>query len=310
MDILNIIIELFKSFIKWLSQIFNFAKEPTTTTVAPTTTTTVAPTTTQQTTTTPIPTRIRIPIPTRIPITTTVAPTTTVGPILEQLLSDIQNLSRVKKILALMSTPRDIKYVGTKNEMVTILISTMTEILKNICLSQSNYSITQVNIFEKLTGLILYIKRNRQDLISDVLISDLITFFILVLITQGEFIYDYNVDTITIDKLSISLPNNIDFETITGYKDENKTINYSNFKDYIISTVQSDKVVILDPNEPPVSYFDAIFISSFSLGLPNRPPPTQSYIIKTIDDIVANMCTSTSIITESYDSSYEYIGIM
>jgi len=267
--------------------------------------------------------------PTTIPPTTTAPPTTTLqesptttlppqqlqepppsptpSPLFQKLLSDIQYLSPVKKMLALMSTPRDIQYVGTQNEMVKILISTMTEVLKNICLSQSNYSITPLNIFEKLVALTLYIKRNRQDLISDVLISDLITLLILVFITQGQFIYDYNVDKITIDKLSISLPKGTNFETITKYTSENKTINYSDFKNYVISTVQSDK---MDPDSS-LPYLDTIFSSALSLGPPNRPPPTQSDLIKSMDDAVANMCTSTTpIISESYDSSYEYIGIM
>jgi hypothetical protein len=237
-------------------------------------------------------------------------PSPTPSPLVQKLLSDIQYLSPVKKMLALMSTPRDIQYVGTQNEMVTILISTMTEVLKNICLSQSNYSITPLNTFEKLIALTLYIKRNRQDLISDVLISDLITLLILVFITQGQFIYDYNVDKITIDKLSISLPNNNEnFETITKYTSENKTINYSDFKNYVISTVQSDKV---DPVSS-LPYLDTIFISVLSLGPQNSSPPPTSDLIKSMDELVANMCTSTptaSPTSESYDSSYEYIGIM
>jgi hypothetical protein len=269
------------------------------------------------TTTAPPTTTLQEPPPTTTlqepPPTTTLQeppPSPTPSPLVQKLLSDIQYLSPVKKMLVLMSTPRDIEYVGTQNEMVTILISTLTEVLKNICLSQSNYSITPLNTFEKLIALTLYIKRNRQDLISDVLISDLITLLILVFITQGQFIYDYNVDKITIDKLSISLPNNNEnFETITKYTSENKTINYSDFKNYVISTVQSDKV---DPVSS-LPYLDTIFISVLSLGPQNSSPPPTSDLIKSMDELVANMCTSTptaSPTSESYDSSYEYIGIM
>ena len=93
-----------------------------------------------------------------------------------------------------------------------ILISTMSNVLRSIC--GSIITINKQNMSEKLFGLPLYIIKNKPYLISDVLISDLITLSILISITsnRNSLNYDYTNDTITFDNLSV-LPNN--FENIT-----------------------------------------------------------------------------------------------
>jgi hypothetical protein len=205
-----------------------------------------------------------------------------------------------------------------------ISISTMSQVLKSICPSGSTYSITQQNLFDKLVGLPLYVKRNRPDLISDVLISDLITLTILILI-QTSFKYDIN-DTLNFDLLKSDNLTNTNFETITGYNTNNKTITYSDFKTYAMSLLQSnEKVSILksdrqiltkemennfQPNEfLTFNYLESMCVTFLSRG-PVERRPTVDKIQTYMNDLVANFCTSTLTQSPITTESYEYIGIM
>jgi hypothetical protein len=222
-------------------------------------------------------------------------------------------ISPVKKFMALSfyrPFTRDIY-----EESVKILKSILSDIFTLIC----DNPITDQNLNEKLFALPLYIKRQSPDLIyyDDYLISDFITSFIIIELLGVGIIYNYKDDTFNINDNFISiLPNKKDFENMTDYINKNKTINYSDLKNYAFSTFQNEDY----------DYLNQMYISGLSSG-PGSETRTEADILTFMDNLVTNICltpfptapaqpttttptpakrTVARVVTESY----EYIGII